>query len=333
MLPESYKKLVVSKIGSNPHDCLQIVEVPFKKLHAHELLVKNHLAGVNSIDVGRMMGLDGWTQSPPFDFGIEALGEVVAVGDKVEEYKPGQKVVTAFPGNGYSEYSVIDRNFAGEVPAIDEKFVGIYISGAIAKIALEIIADLQKNETVMVTSGSGASGHFAVQLAKLQGCHVVTTGANIEEVELLRKLGADRVINRRRENTFEVLADEYDHMLNVVYDNAGGKILDACIEHTAPRARVVLVEALREHLGGEPTLHQLDLYRKVIRRSVSIIGFNPGDYANAFPIESLKLLDRVQIGVIQSLVDPVSFEGLEAIPDAIAHLMTGKSQGKIVVKL
>ena len=333
MLPESYKKLIVSKIGSNPHECLKIVEVPLKKLHAHEILVKNHFAGINAIDVGRMMGLDGWTQAPPFDFGIEALGEVVAVGDKVEEFKPGHQVVTALPGNGYSEYSIIDRNFTGKVPALNPKYVGVYISGAIAKIALEIVADMQANETVMVTSGLGASGHFAVQLAKIQGCHVVATCANDEEAELLQNLGTDRVINRSREDVYQVLQDEYHDMLNVVFDDRGGKILDACIEHTAPRARVVLIEALREHLYGESPQHNLDLYRKVIRRSVSLIGFNAGDYANAIPIESFKLLDKVEMGVIQSIVDPTNFEGLAAIPDAIQHLMGGTSQGKIVVKL
>lgn len=333
MLPETYRKVVVSKIGSNPHECLKIVEVPIKKLHAHEVLVKNHYTGINSNDVARMMGLDDSNRPLPFDLGVVAIGEVIAIGDKVEEHKVGNQVVTVFPGNGYSDYSIVDRNFAGKIPAIDPQYIGLFISGTIAKIALEFVADIQSGETVMVTSGTGASGHFVVQLAKAQGCHVVASCANAEEAALLQQLGADRVINRSEEDIFHVIAEEYHDMLNIVFDNMGGRVLDACIEHAAPRARVLLIEALREHVGGEASQHSIDLFRKLILRSVALIGFNPGDYANAIPIESIKLLDQLQMGLIQSIVDPVDFEGLEAIPDAIAHMMSGKSRGKIVVKL
>lgn len=333
MLPETYKKMVVIQNGSNPSECLQIQETKLSKPNAHELLIRNHYAGVNSTDIGRMMGIDLWQQATPFDFGIEAIGEVIAVGDKVEDFTVGDTVASAFPGNGYREYTRIDRNFALKIPALDPKYVGLFISGVIAKIALDKVADIQGNEAVMVTSALGASGHFAAQLAKVQGCHVIGTCHDQEEAAILDRLGLDRIIIRSEEDATQVIADDYDEMINIVFDTMGGELLDTCIKHAAPRARVVIVEALREHVLGEETIHKVDFYRQIIRRSLSIIGFNLGDYANVIPVESLKLLDQLQLGVIQSLVDPNTFEGIERVPDALRHLMTGTSQGKVVVKL
>lgn len=332
MLPESYKKTVVTTAGTDPHTCLSIKEVEMKQPKGHEILVKNRYAGVNSTDIGRMMGISTRAKLP-LDFGVEALGEIVAVGNHVEEFKVGDKVATALPGNGYREYTVIDRNFALKIPALDPKYVGIFISGTTAKIALDIIADVQPHETVMVTSALGASGHFFIQLAKVQGCHVVACCANKAEAEVLEPFKIDRVIIRDEENVDEVLANEYHDMLNLVFDTMGGYLLDSCIDHSAPRARIILAEALREHINRESVLHQIDFYHKIIRRSLSIIGFNLGDYANAIPRESLKLLDFIERGDLRSLVDPQKFEGLASVPDAIAHLMTGQSQGKIVISL
>jgi len=333
MLPETGKKVVVTKNGDNPFDCLKIVDVPIKPPRPHEIVIKNHYAGVNVIDVARMMGIDGWVTPTPFDFGNEAIGEIVAIGEKVRDLNVGETVASVFPGNGYQEYSIIDRNFVGKAPALDPKYIGLFISGAAAKIALDFVADIQAEETVFVTSAMGASGHFAVQLAKIQGCHVVGACRNPEEAEVLHELGVDRIIIRGEEDVEQVIANEYHDMLNVVFDTMGGDILNACIEHTAPRARVLLIEALSEHIYGESTQHILDLYHKLITRSVSLIGINLGDYANAIPIESLKLLDQLELGMIQSIVCPAEFHGLESVPDAISYLISGKSYGKVVVKI
>lgn len=332
MYPETYKKVVITQIGEDPHTCLSIQETKLSEPKAHDILVKNHYAGVNSTDIGRMMGLNPHGKLP-LDFGVEALGEVIAVGNRVEEFKVGDVVATALPGNGYREYTTIDRNFALKVPALDPKYVGLFISGAIAKIALDFVVDIQPNETVMVTSALGASGHFAVQLAKAQGCHVIGTCASAEEAAVLKQFNLDRIIIRDEEDTEQVLADEYHDMLNIVFDTMGGKLLDACIEHSAPRAKIIIAEALREHINHESVLHKIDFYHKVIRRSLSIIGFNLRDYANAIPSESLKLLDQMERGNLRSLVDPKNFSGIDSVPSAIAHLMGDHAQGKIVVKL
>ncbi|MEO1290545.1 MAG: hypothetical protein AAFV93_22605, partial [Chloroflexota bacterium] len=107
----------------------------------------------------------------------------------------------------------------------------------------------------------------------------------------------------------------------------------ACIDNTAPRARIIIANAIREQIRGESMLHTIDLYHKIIRRSVSLTGLNLSDYANAVPIEGLKLVDKIQRGEIQSLVDPTPFEGIASVPDALAHLMSGTAHGKVVVKL
>lgn len=332
MYPETYKKVVVTQTGDDPHTCLSVQESKLLQPKAHDILVKNHYAGVNPTDVGHMMGINPHGKLP-LDCGVEALGEVIAVGERVEEFKVGDIVATALPGNGYREYTTIDRNFALKVPALDPKYIGLFISGAMAKIALDFVVDMQPNETVMVTSALGASGHFAIQLAKAQGCHVIGTCASAKEAHVLKQFNLDRIIVRDEEDAEQVLANEYHDMVNIVFDTMGGNLLDACIDHSAPRAKIIIAEALREHINHESVLHQIDFYHKVIRRSLSIIGFNLRDYANAIPSESLKLLDQMERGNLQSLVDPTVFSGIDSVPSAIAHMMSGHGQGKIVVKL
>ncbi|MGJ3237215.1 MAG: zinc-binding dehydrogenase [Anaerolineae bacterium] len=330
-LPERYKKVRVKQRGADPHQQLVIVDVPMPMPRPYEIVVKNHYAGVNDTDVGRMMGLDDWSHPVPFDFGVEALGEVVAIGDKVRDYAVGDSVISALPGNGYGEYTVIDQNFVARVPALDPKYVGVFISGTTAKIALEFVANIQSTETVMVTGALSASGHFAVQLAKMQGCHVIGTCANAHEASILTHLGVDQVLDRSADDVAQVLTDEYHDMINVVFDVIGGPILAACIKNAAPRARIVLNAALHQQQNGHTP--PADLYQRLIAHSIALVGFSLSDYANAVPIESLKLLDKLQLGILHSLVDPTEFSGIDTVPDAIAHMMSGASRGKVIVQL
>ncbi|MEO1644830.1 MAG: alcohol dehydrogenase catalytic domain-containing protein [Chloroflexota bacterium] len=332
-LPATFKKVVIRQTGRNPHTCLAVIDdAPLKTPSAHDVLIRNHYAGVNSMDIGRMLGVDGWQQALPMDFGIETIGEVVAIGKEVTNLAVGDVVMTALPGNGFREYTHVAHNLTMKMPAIAPRYVSTLISGSLGKIAIEFLGEVRADDVVVITSGLGSSGNFALQLAINAGSHVITTCNNAEEAKILQQWQPNRIINRVEEDIATVLAEEYPDAVTLVFDKMGGRILDACIKQTAPRARVILADALTEHLRGEDITHRLDFYHQVIRNSLTITGINLSDYANAIKVETLKLLDLMEQGLVEALIDKRSFVGIEQVPDAIAYLMSGEARGKVVVK-
>lgn len=332
MLPSTYRRVIVKQSDSDPAFALEIVETPMTDPAPHELLIRNHYAGVNYSDISHMMGLTESGEHPPFDFGLEAIGDVVAVGSKVDDFKVGDAVVTILPGNGYREYGRIASNLAIKVPEIRPEYVGLFISGAAAKIALEHIAEIRKGEILVVTAPFTGSGHMAVQLASRAGAFVIAPCSNENDAQVLRNLGANQIIDRSRETFGEVLR-EYNNRINVVYDALGGAILDECLKYIAPRGRVVLADALREHISHDSSIHQINLYRSLINKSVTIKGINLNDYARQIKGAGLKMFDLYKRGELQSLVDPTPFVGVESVPDAIRHTLAVKGRGKIIIRL
>jgi NADPH:quinone reductase-like Zn-dependent oxidoreductase len=120
--------------------------------------------------------------------------------------------------SGFSEYAVVQSRRALKVPCAAPEVVALLTSGLTASLALEEVGRLQlsgnnsqnnshvtdsaaepskprKQKTVLVTAAAGGTGQFAVQLAKLAGCHVVATCGGAAKAQLLRRLGVDRVID------------------------------------------------------------------------------------------------------------------------------------------
>ncbi|MCA9913452.1 MAG: zinc-binding dehydrogenase [Anaerolineae bacterium] len=333
MTEQTYRKVVVQETARDPHSALKIVEVAMGEPGPGELLVRNYYAGVNYTDLALMMGLTDAGQHLPFDFGAEAIGEVVAIGSGITNFQRGDIVLTGLPGNGYREYSRISQGFAMKVPAMKPEYVGLFISGSAAKIASESLAEIGSGQTVLVTVGCGSVGHYLVQLARLAGNHVISTCHNETEATLLQELGVDRIIDRSQEDVTKVLQEEYENGLQVVFEAFGGSILDAALKQAAPLAKIVLLETLHEHFRSASAVHQVNFYEMVIRKSVKILGFTMSDYAQNFILEAGKMIDLYERGEIRSIIDDRLFSGLESVPDALAHLMSGEGYGKTLVQL
>jgi NADPH:quinone reductase-like Zn-dependent oxidoreductase len=114
---KTYKKLVAHRFNQDFESAIEIVEVPIPKPAASQLLIQNKFAGINSgFDTLLCQGKVPYVNlTPPFDLGVEAVGEVVDVGDDVYTFQVGDAVVTTLRGGGYREYQVIDANLAVKV--------------------------------------------------------------------------------------------------------------------------------------------------------------------------------------------------------------------------
>lgn len=336
MLPETYKKVIVKTFSRDPHEAMAVVDEKMYPPGPNELLVKNMYVGANFTDVPRMLGLADTFQSPPFDAGIDALGEIVQVGSAVTDFSVGDKVITAFFGNGFREYSLIDARLAVNTAHPTKEQLGTVISGAMASIMLHVVAGYSEStpkRKIFVTAGLGDSGHYVVQLAKLQGHTVVTTCSSEEEADYLKSYNCDRIIIREKEDLADVMHAEYPQGFDLVLESFGGKYFNLGLDNLAPRGQLISAGALVEHTHEEGLIHTIDIYNKLIWKSATIHGFNLIDYANHIRHHTMLISDLVRTGKIKTLVDPIEFKGINSVIDAVAHMMSWKTRGKVVIEM
>ncbi len=195
MSAEIYRKLIAKQLNQNFKSAVEIVEIPVPKPGASQILIQNKFAGVNGgFDTLLCRGDVPYVNLiTPFDLGVEAVGEVVAIGADVKDFQIGDAVVTTARGSGYREYQVIDANLAVKVRQATPELLTLMPTGVSALVALEQVGEMKSNEVVLVTAAAGGTGHIAVQLAKLAGNHVVGTCSSETKAKLLRELGCDRM--------------------------------------------------------------------------------------------------------------------------------------------
>ena len=94
---------------------------------------------------------------------------------------------------------------------------------------------------MLVTAAAGGTGQFAVQLAKLAGCHVIGTCSTDEKAAFLQRIGCDQPINYKRESLQQVLREEYPGGVGVVHEGVGGEVFNTCVKNLAVKGRLVVI--------------------------------------------------------------------------------------------
>ncbi|GLE03525.1 hypothetical protein PINS_up012427 [Pythium insidiosum] len=191
-------------------------------------------------------------------------------------------------------------------------------------------------ETVLVTSAAGGTGQFVVQLAKLAGNHVIGTCSSDEKVEVLKKLGCDRVINYSKESIADVLKSEYPNGVDLVFETVGGETFKAAIENIAVHGRVIVFGYIAGYKDGQKGFDPYlvsHLNPKLLMKSASVRGFLLGNHIPHIPTHIARLFQLIQEGKLKPGVDPTAFSGLEGVAEAIDHMYARKNIGKLVVKL
>lgn len=228
-----------------------------------EILVRIRAAGVNRPDVAQRRG----TYPPPKGAsdlpGLEAAGEVVALGEGVSRWRPGDMVTALTAGGGYAEYVAVHESNALPIPhgftfteaaAIPETFFTVWHN-------VFQRGGLREGETFLVHGGSSGIGTAAIQLASAFGAYVLTTAGSAEKCEACLQLGADRAINYREEDFVRVAKDATDGKgVDVILDMVGGDYVDRNYHAAAIDARIVQIATL----GGASA--SVDFSRLMVKR-------------------------------------------------------------------
>jgi NADPH2:quinone reductase len=227
------KAIRVHEVGGP--EALRLEQVDDPKPGPGQVLVKIAAAGVNFIDVYHRTGL--YPQPLPFTPGLEAAGEVVAVGEGVSTLRPGDHVASSEIRAAYAELAVVREDRVVKIPAGLDMRAGAaaMLQGMTAHYLVNDTFPLRPGHTCLVHAAAGGVGLLLVQMAKRKGARVIGTTSSEAKAELAREAGADEVVLYEK-NDFEAVAKTFTdgRGLDVVYDSVGrttfAKSL-ACLKH------------------------------------------------------------------------------------------------------
>ena len=336
-LPASFLKVRVARLSEDFAAATEVVSAPMPgAIPPGHVLMRRLYAGVNASDInftsGRYFGgAKAASARLPFDAGFEAVGVVAAVGEGCRGLSVGAPVAVMEFG-AFSEYGIVEARKAIPLPAPTPEAVALLTSGLTASIALEV-GDLRPGKTVLVTAAAGGTGQFAVQLAKLAGCRVVATCGTPEKAEMLRGLGADRVVDYKREDLGAVLGAEFRDALDLVYDGVGGAMFDAAVKNLAPKGRVLVIGMIGQYAKGWPASVVKGLPERLLWKSATVQGFFLLHYVRRFRKHLRRLVGLQRQGLLKVMVDPAEFVGVRSVAEAVQHLHSGMSRGKVVVRI
>jgi NADPH2:quinone reductase len=202
------KAIIVREYGDPEVLKLEDVETPVPT--GTQVLVRIHAAGVNPVDTYLRTGIHAHAPTLPYTPGKDGAGVVEAVGDKVTEWKAGDRVYTANSISGtYAELSLCNEPDLGSLPdnVSFEKGACIWTPYATAYRALFQKAGAVSGETVLIHGASGGVGLAAVQWAKGFGLTVIGTASSTEGKKLITDNGADAVFDHTDEDHFEQIRE------------------------------------------------------------------------------------------------------------------------------
>lgn len=335
MIPEIYCKLVIKNLSHDFRSAIEIVETQLQQPQANEILIKNKFVGINAgFDTLLSQGkIPYFNPKLPIDMGVEVVGNVVAIGENIKQFSIGDGVLTFTKGGAYREYQTVTIDNVIKVPKVSPEIVTLMPTGVSALIALEKVGEMTSQEVVLVTAAAGGTGHIAVQLAKLAGNHVIGTCGSQKKAELLQQLGCDRIINYRQEDVNQVLKQEYTQGINLIFECVGGKLFDICVDNLGMGGRLVVVGFISEYAKNLATINRPRIYHKLFWKAASIRAFLMPYYRKYQDEACDYLFNLFQTNQLKVVIDPTQFNGLDSIADAVEYQLSGKNQGKVIVRL
>jgi len=209
-----------------------------------EVLIKVAAAGVNGADLSQRQGRYPMPPGAPDILGLEASGEIVAIGEDAGPWRVGDQVCALLIGGGYAEYCVAAAGHCLPIP----RGLTVVDAAALPEVVMTVwlnvfeIGNLQAGETLLVHGGASGIGTTAIQLAAARGARVFATAGSQEKCRRCEELGAKRAINYREEDFVAVIAKETGGAgADVILDMVGGDYLQRNLAALGWRGRLVMI--------------------------------------------------------------------------------------------
>lgn len=319
----------------------------------HDVVVKVGAIGLNSSELQLMEGF--WTSHGvpprlPHIPGIEAAGEIVAVGAEVTQDRLGERVTAnywwpcgecseclagwentclragrlgRFTEGTYAELVRLPANCAikiGDTTSYAEA-VALTVAAGTAWHMLMVHGELSAGQTVLITGGASAIGTAAIEVAKLSSARIIATAGHDWKLEAMKSLGAELVINHTEEPDFreKVMAFTNGTGVDIAYEAVGDHTFDAALASLRPRGRLIV----GGYMGGVHS--KIDL-AAIIQNEARIYGSRSWSRATL-----IKVLELAARGDLRAIID--SRWAFDKLPDAMQKIIDRKVCGKVVVEI
>jgi NADPH:quinone reductase-like Zn-dependent oxidoreductase len=323
---DTMKAIVHYQYGSP--DVLALREVPKPVVGDDEVLVRVRAAAANPADSFFMRGvpyimraLSGLRKPKNGVLGRDVAGQVDAVGKDVTRFRPGDEVFANPEGGGFAEYTSVSEGSLELKPAnlTFEQAAAVPMGALTALQGLRDTGKVQRGQKVLVIGASGGVGTFAVQIAKVFGADV-TAVCSTRNVEMIRSLGADHVIDYSQED-FIRSGRKYDLILQL----AGTRSPSDCRRALTSKGTLVQSSGQSGHrwIGPMGRIVKAIVLSRFVSQKLGTFVMKPNK-------EDLQLLkELIEAGKVKPVIDRTY--SLSEVPAAILYLEEGHARGKVVI--
>ena len=308
-----------------------------------EIRIRVRASGVNFADIMARMGQYPDAPSPPCVVGYEVSGVLDAVGDGVQDFAEGDRVVSFTRFGGYSDTVVVPEAYARKLPAnVDhEAAATIPVNYSTAWIMLVRCGNVQPGDTVLVHAAAGGVGQAALQICQWRGAEVIGT-ASAGKHERLRQLGVKHCIDYTKQDfEAEVMRLTEGRGVDIVLDAVGGTSFKKGYRCLAPLGRLFMFGASSTAVGKRrsllaigktllamPWFHPLPL----IDKNRGVFGTNMGhlwDSMDKLGADMNTILGLVSEGTLAPVIDKTF--ALEEAAEAHRYIQDRKNFGKVLL--
>lgn len=331
------KAFIIKRYGKKEE--LHLTEIAESVVNENDVLVQVHSAGVNLLDSKIRNGEFKLIlpYKTPFTLGHDLAGIVTKVGSKVSKFKVGDEVYSRPADHRigtFAEYISVNESDLAIKPKnlTMEEAASIPLVGLTAWQALIEKANLQKGQKIFIQAGSGGVGTFAIQLAKHLGATVATT-TSTANIELVKNLGADIVIDYKKDD-FETILKDYDVVLN----SQDTKTLEKSLKILKPGGKLISISGppdpdFAKELGLSWMLQLiLSLISLKVRKKAKQQGVTFSFlFMRAQGDQLSRITELIELGIIKPVIDKVF--PFEQTNEALTYVETGRTKGKVVIKV
>jgi NADPH:quinone reductase-like Zn-dependent oxidoreductase len=320
------KAIVYTEYG--PPEVLQLQEVEKPTPEDHQVLIRVQAVSLNPAEwhirngmlLARLIGGTGLFRPKRTISGADIAGRVEAVGKNVTQFKPGDEVFGRRDPGGFAEYVCASEKPIAVKPAnlSFEQAAAVPVAALTALQSLRDAGQVQPGQNVLINGASGGVGTFTVQIAKVFGARV-TGVCSTRNVELVRSLGADHVLDYTQED-FARTGQRYD----LIIDNVGNHSVADYARALTPKGTCIIV--------GFSSVALL-LQQQLLGRLVSRTGSQKisSMLAHTKQADLIILKELMEAGKVRPVIDRTY--PLTQVAEAYRYAETGHARGKVVVTL
>lgn len=296
-----------------------------------EVVIDVAAAGINFPDVLIIAGQYQVKTPTPFVPGNEAAGVVSAVGNGVENFKVGDRVVAYTTGGAFAEKFLVSQQTVMPLPeGLDfVQGAGFMVTYGTSYHALKQSAKLQPGETVLVLGAAGGVGITAVEIAKAMGARVIAGASSAEKLAFAQEAGADEVINYNEESLKERVKELTDGAgADVVYDPVGGDLAEQAYRATAWHGRYLVIG----FASGDIPKFSINI---ALLKEASIVGVWWGTWVAKNPRENIQNITELAQLVAAGKLKPRITEShaLDDFVDAFSAITERRARGKVILTM